>query len=258
MSFIAPVVTVLIGILSGCLSVLAGGGVTVVLPVLLALGLTADQANATSRFNLTVGTLIATVILIRKKKIDWRSTAPLIGVSAIGAALGALLGAMIHSTAMLVIIVATSVVSMILVYLRPNHWLSTASRGRLVPERAGVLIYGALCAYGGIVAVDSAILRLIVLVLLLGLPLSKANPIKVATGLALFAISSIVYGDAGRVDWPVAAWLAIGTAIGSSLASLYAGSDQARKWVYLLLQVSVTLETLLLIAQWQGWIFSPK
>ena len=71
MSFIAPVATVLIGILSGCLSVLAGGGVTVVLPVLLALGLTADQANATSRFNLTVGTLIATVILIRKKKIDW-------------------------------------------------------------------------------------------------------------------------------------------------------------------------------------------
>jgi hypothetical protein len=40
--------------------VLAGGGVTVVLPVLLALGLTADQANATSRFNLTVGTLIVT------------------------------------------------------------------------------------------------------------------------------------------------------------------------------------------------------
>ena len=71
MSFIAPVATVLIGILSGCLSVLAGGGVTVVLPVLLALGLTADQANATSRFNLTVGTLVATVILIRKKKIDW-------------------------------------------------------------------------------------------------------------------------------------------------------------------------------------------
>jgi uncharacterized membrane protein YfcA len=71
MSLIAPMATVLIGVLSGGLSVLAGGGVTVVLPVLLALGLTADQANATSRFNLTVGTLIATVILIRKKKIDW-------------------------------------------------------------------------------------------------------------------------------------------------------------------------------------------
>jgi uncharacterized protein len=102
--------------------------------------------------------------------------------------------------------------------------------------------------------VDSAILRLIVLVLLLGLPLSKANPIKVVTGLALFAISSLVYGDAGKVNWEVAGWLAAGTAIGSYVASNYAGSDNARKWVYLLLQISVTIETLLLVAQWLRWI----
>ena len=59
-----------IGILSGVLSVLAGGGVTVVLPVLLALGLSADQANATSRFNLMVGGIVATILLIRNKKKD--------------------------------------------------------------------------------------------------------------------------------------------------------------------------------------------
>lgn len=258
MTFIVPVATVLIGVLSGGLSVLAGGGVTVVLPVLLALGLTADQANATSRFNLTVGAIIATVILVRKKKVDWKTTIPLMGAAAIGSLLGASLGTTIHSSAMLTIIVGTSVVSMILVYMRPNHWLSTASGGQLVPQWAGVLVYFALCFYGGIVAVDSAILRLVALVLLMGLPLSKANPIKVVTGLALFAISSLVYGDAGRVDWPIAGWLAIGTAIGSSVASHYAGSDQARKWVYLLLQVSVTVETLLLVAEWVGWISLPK
>jgi uncharacterized membrane protein YfcA len=112
---------------------------------------------------------------------------------------------MIHSNAMLAIIVVTSVVSMILVYTRPNRWLSTAETERLVPERAGAFIYFLLCFYGGIVAVDSAILRLIVLVLLLGLPLSKANPIKVVTGLALFAISSLIYGDAGKVNWEAAA-----------------------------------------------------
>jgi hypothetical protein len=52
-----------------------------------------------------------------------------------------------------------------------------------VPERAGAFIYSLLCFYGGVIAVDSAILRLVVLVLLMGLPLSKANPIKVVTGL---------------------------------------------------------------------------
>jgi uncharacterized protein len=252
--FIEPTATFLIGLVSGVLSVLAGGGVTVVLPVLLALGLTADQANATSRFNLTIGTLIATVILIKKKKIDWKATPPLLVASVIGAVVGAWLGTMIHSTVMLTIIVLTSVVSVILVYMKPNRWLSTVQAGAVVPEYVGVFIYCLLCFYGGIVAVDSAILRLVVLVLLLGLPLSKANPIKVVTGLALFAISSAIYGDAGKVNWEAAAWLAAGTAIGSYVATSYAASDTARKWVYLLLQISVTIETLLLLAQWLGWI----
>jgi uncharacterized membrane protein YfcA len=253
-TLLEPIATFLIGILAGVLSVLAGGGVTVVLPVLLALGLTADQANATSRFNLTVGTLIAAIILIRNKKIEWKTTWPLLVASVIGAIGGAWLGTVIHSTAMLAIIVLTSVVSVILVYMRPNRWLSAADGERVVPQHAGTFIYFLLCFYGGVVAVDSAILRLVVLVLLLGLPLSKANPIKVVTGLALFAISSLIYGDAGKVNWSVAVWLAGGTAIGSYAATRYAASDGARKWVYLLLQISVTIETVLLLANWLGWI----
>lgn len=70
MAFLDMIAIFGIGILSGVLSVLAGGGVTVVLPVLLALGLSADQANATSRFNLMVGGIVATILLIRNKKKD--------------------------------------------------------------------------------------------------------------------------------------------------------------------------------------------
>jgi uncharacterized membrane protein YfcA len=254
MTFIDVGATVLIGVLAGGLSVLAGGGVTVILPVLLALGLTADQANATSRLNLTVGAVIATIVLIRKKNVDWGETLPLLVTTVVGAVIGACLGTLIYSNAMLTIIVLTSVVSMILVYLNPNRWLSTAHSPAAVPERMGAFIYGLLCLYGGVVAVDSAIMRLIVLVLLMGFPLSKANPIKVVTGLALFALSSAIYGDAGKVDWSVAVWLAAGTALGSYAASGFAGSDNARKWVYLVLQVGVTLETLLLIAGWLGWV----
>jgi uncharacterized membrane protein YfcA len=121
MTLIGAGATVLIGILSGVLSVLAGGGVTVVLPVLLTLGLTADQANATSRFNLTVGAVIATIVLIRKKNVDWNETLPLLVASIVGAIIGAWIGTAIHSNAMLTIIVLTSVVSMILVYLKPNR-----------------------------------------------------------------------------------------------------------------------------------------
>jgi uncharacterized membrane protein YfcA len=253
-TFLDAIATFGIGILSGVLSVLAGGGVTVVLPVLLALGLSADQANATSRFNLTVGAIVASVLLVRNKKVDWQVTRPLLVAAAVGAAAGAWLGTTVRSGAMLAIILATSVVSLVLVFVQPNRWLSKEHARQLVSDRAGMALYGLLCAYGGVVAVDSAILRLVVLVLLMGIPLGTANPVKVVTGLALFAISSALYGNAGEVDWPVAAWLAGGTAIGAAAASSVPASDQARHWVYRLLQVSVTLETLLLLAHTLGWL----
>ena len=248
--------TVVVGVLAGGLSVLAGGGVTVVLPVLLALGLTADQANATSRLNLTVGAIIAAIVLIRKKTIDWNATLPLLVATIAGAVAGAFIGTLVRSDAMLTIIVLTSLISMALVYINPNRWLSTAAVDAIVPVRTGAFIYGLLCLYGGVIAVASAILRLVVLVMLMGLPLSRANPIKVVTGLALFALSSAIYGDAGKVDWHVAAWLAAGTAIGSYAASGFVASDSARKLVYLALQISVTLETVLLLAGWLGRIQS--
>lgn len=252
MTFLAALATFGIGILAGVLSVLAGGGVTVVLPVLLALGLSADQANATSRFNLMIGAIIATGLLVRNKKIDWKATTPLMVATVVGTLVGTSVGMMTPSRIMLAIIVSTSVVSMILVFIRPNRWLSQGPTHQVVSDRAGAVIYGLLCGYGGVVAVDSAILRLVVLVLLLGIPLSQANPIKVVTGLALFAISSALYGDAGKVDWSVAAWLAGGAAIGAAAASSFTASDAARHWVYRILQISVTIETLLLVGQWTG------
>lgn len=250
----AAIAAVGIGVLSGLLSVLAGGGVTVVLPVLLAIGLSADQTNATSRFNLMVGGLVATAVLVRRNKIDWRATAPLLAATVMGTVAGTSLGIMIRSTAMLTIIIVTSVVSVILVFIRPNRWLDKDYGHQPVSDRLGAVVYGLLCGYGGVMAADSAILRLGVLVLLMGIPLSRANPIKVVTGLALFAVSCALYGDAGKVDWAIGAWLAGGTAIGAAVAASFTASEEARHWVYRFLQASVTLETALLVAQALGWL----
>lgn len=244
------VLAFLIGILSGFLSITAGAAVTVVIPVLLAIGLSADEANATSRFSLAVAGLMAAVAFTRQHKVQWGETVPLMLAAAAGTVAGALFGVRIASPDMLTIIVATSAVSLVLVFLRPDRWLAAEPQRSLIPPRFSAALFFLLCLYEGVVAVDSALLRLIVLVYLLGYPIAAANPIKVVTGLVMLGVSSLVYGRAGQIDWGTAGPLTAGTLMGAGLAIPLACSVRAQKGIYRLLQVVVTVETVWLIVHW--------
>lgn len=223
---------------------------TVVFPVLIALGLSADSANATSRFSLAIGGTLAAVALIVKKQVDWKATLPLLGAAAAGTLGGAFFGAKISSPHMLTVVVLTSLLSMVLVYLRPARWLAERPGRPVVPPRFAVVLFFVLCIYEGVVAVDSSLLRLIALVYLLGYPLASANPIKLVTGLVMFGVSSAIYAHAGQVNWVVGAWLAAGSVIGACVAVPLACSAKAQVVIYRLLQIVVTVETLWLAWHW--------
>lgn len=240
----------LAGIFSGFLTVTAGAAVTVVFPVLIAVGLSADAANATSRFSLALGGAVAAAVLILRRQVDWQATIPLLVAAAAGTVCGSLLGAQIGSADMLSIVVATSVVSLALVFLKPDRWLAERQSKQVLPPRYAAALFFLLCIYEGVVAVDSSLLRLIALVYLLGFPISRANPIKLLTGLAMFGVSSAVYAKAGQIDWTTGAWLAAGTTIGACLAVPVACSAKAQKVIYRLLQVTVTVETVWLVWHW--------
>jgi len=238
------------GIFAGFLTVTAGAAVTVIFPVLIAVGLSADAANATSRFSLAIGGSVAAIVLILRKQVDWPATLPLMVAAAAGTIGGAFVGSRIGSADMLTIVVATSVVSLALVFLKPDHWLAEQRTKGVLPARYAVVVFFLLCIYEGVVAVDSSLLRLIALVYLLGFSISQANPIKLITGLIMFGVSSAVYAKAGEIDWTAGTWLAAGTTIGACLAVPVACSVRAQKIIYRLLQVTITVETTWLVWRW--------
>lgn len=258
MDWFQVIPAVLIGILSGFLTVTAGAAVTVVFPVLIALGLSADEANATSRFSLTIGGSVAAIILIVRKQVDWKTTRPLLAAAAAGTLCGALFGAKISSPYMLTIVTLTSLISMMLVYLRPSRWLAGKPSHPVIPPRFAVLLFFVLCIYEGVVAVDSALLRLIALVYFFGYPLALANPVKLITGLVMFGVSSAIYARAGEMNWSVGAWLAAGSVVGACAAVPVACSVRAQGVIYRLLQIVVTIETLWLLWHWGQTHFAER
>ncbi len=76
---------------AGFVDSIAGGGGLITLPALLLSGLTPVEAVATNKLQGTFGVAAATAGFARAGHIDFRSLAPLIAATAVGAALGALL-----------------------------------------------------------------------------------------------------------------------------------------------------------------------
>lgn len=240
----------LLGAVSAFFSILAGGGITVVLPVLLAMGLSPNAANGSCRLSLVTAGLLATWNFQRKGLIDWRLVWPLMADAALGATLGSLIGTRLHAPKTLLLIVLTSVVSLALICSQPNKWIKDAAVSRQKLRPLDHAVYFGLCFDGGIMAADSAILRLIALVLVTGLSLQLANPIKIVTGIALFSISTAIYGFRGEIDWTVTAWLSTGALLGAFGASQLATIPSARAWMYRLLLVTVLIETIWLVGQY--------
>lgn len=254
------IVFALIGLggVSGFISVLAGGGVTVILPMLLAIGLNSAVANGTSRVSLTVGAILATYSLYRKQVIDWTSIWPLLMLSALGSVLGSYAATFFSITVTSDIILITCIVSFILISTKPNQWLKPYQIDNLsvtIP-RWFYGVYFLLCFYGGVIAVDSAILRLAALVLLISLPLNEANAIKVVTGLPLFLISAFVFFVRGDVDYQSAGYLSIGTMVGALVATRYMNHPKTRILAYALLYIVVVIGTIYLLWINDGFILS--
>ena len=116
-------ILIIFGSLSGFISVLAGGGVTVILPILLAVGLASPMANGTSRVSLAVGALLATYLLSRKQAICWNKIWPIFIVSGVGSILGAYVATFFTITMTSNIILSTCIASLILICTKPNKWL---------------------------------------------------------------------------------------------------------------------------------------
>ena len=78
-----------VGVVSGALNVVAGGGSFLTLPVLLFLGLPAGEANATNRIGVLAQNLIGVWGFHRSSALNWRWAAAASVPALAGAAVGA-------------------------------------------------------------------------------------------------------------------------------------------------------------------------
>jgi uncharacterized membrane protein YfcA len=207
----------LVAIAAGFVDAIAGGGGLIMIPALLAAGVSPVAAIATNKVQGCVGTASAAYTFWRGGWIDLT----LLRIPLVAALAGAALGAaalMVVDTRWLMIVLPILLVGIALFFLLAPVAGDIDSRARLTP-----LAYAAIAAaigfYDGFFGPGAGSFYALSLVSLMGMGLTRATAHTKALNLMSNLVSIAVMASGGQVLWALGAILAIGNFIGGRLGS---------------------------------------
>lgn len=203
-----------VGSIAGILNVMAGGGSTLTLPVLILLGLDPVLANGTNRVGIIAQTLSAVISFQQERYHAIKTSLKLTAFTLPGAIVGALIATRVSSglfQKILAYVLIGVTLSMILRNLRAKR-NETESQ-----QRSSWLIYPAMLAigfYGGFIQVGVGFLFMASLYHLMKLDLVRVNMHKVFIIFIYTIPAMLVFLFTGNVEWKFGLSLAAGMAFG--------------------------------------------
>ncbi|MDE2846856.1 MAG: sulfite exporter TauE/SafE family protein [Gemmatimonadetes bacterium] len=207
-----------VGVLSGFLNVMAGGGSLLALPVLIFLGLPGNVANGTNRVAIVAQNVSAVTSFFKQGYSELRTMLTLALCAVPGAALGAYLGTQVSGELFNRILGGLMIVLLILMSRKPRDAETTEKPKRLV---LGHLLMVAVGFYGGFIQAGVGFFLMAVLYRVVGLDLVRVNAFKVFIVGIYTLVALAIFADKGQVLWLLGAALAVGTTAGGWIGAHY-------------------------------------
>jgi uncharacterized membrane protein YfcA len=227
-----------VGLVSGALNVVAGGGSFLTLPMLIFLGIPAAEANATNRVGVLAQNLTGVLGFHRSSAMPWgwglRASVPALA----GAALGTWWALQVTDLAFRRLLSVAMLVMTLWTLRRAPAGSDRATPGS--PWHPGLLVaFFAIGVYGGLIqaGVGFAVLAATTWA---GMNLVKGNAIKVLTMLLLTTLSLSIFASAGVVRWVPGAVLGLGNVLGA-LVGVRLALTQGHAWLQRVVSAVVVL-----------------
>ena len=200
-----------VGVLSGFLNVMAGGGSLLALPVLIFMGLPGNVANGTNRVAIVAQNVSAFTSFFRKGYSELRTMLTLALCAVPGAAMGAYLGTQVSGELFNRILGGLMIVLLILMSRKQRDVAVIEKPRRLV---LGHFLMVAVGFYGGFIQAGVGFILMAVLYRVVGLDLVRVNAYKVFIIGIYTLVALAIFADKGQVLWLAGVSLAVGTTIG--------------------------------------------
>lgn len=203
-----------VGFLAGIINVIAGGGSFLVLPLLVASGLSLSVANGTNRVAVVLQALAATIVYSRKEPFDrkllLRMLPPLVGGSIFGAWCATRLDpkSLARVFGVLFILMAAAIA----------RGPTLSSFGVRFPDLSRRLALPCLIligVYGGFLQAGVGLWIVTAAIAFLGADPVRANAVKLPLVLAFTLPSLIIFAGSGQVDIRRGLLLAVGVTLGA-------------------------------------------
>ena len=245
------------GVVAGFINTLAGSGSLLTLPLLMFLGLSPHQANATNRIAILFQNIVAVKSFTKQKLLVPKQETGLVLPTLLGAAIGASLAVNIDEKILHAFIAGLLFFMFFIILLKPDKWVKQQA-GSVEGKRPvwQYIIFFFVGLYGGFIQAGVGFFLLSALVLGVGYDLIKANAVKVLIVLSYTVIALGIFIWSGQVNFLYGVVLAIGNSIGAFIASKYAKQIGVNIIRYILL-VAILLSGLKIVGifEWLAAIF---
>lgn len=231
---------VIVGIFTGFLNTVAGGGSLISMPILIFMGLPGTVANGTNRVAILTQNIFAVGGFHSKGvKLPFPYVYYLSGVSLAGGLIGAWLATDISDIVFNRILAVVMILVVLSIVLNRS---STQNRG--VEKMAtsnqviGTILFFFLGIYGGFLQAGIGFLVIAMLAHVNNFNLVKINYIKVFAAILYTGAAVLIFAIEDKIIWSIGITLAIGQGIGAWYASRWS-VDKGEKWIKRILVVSV-------------------
>ncbi|MEM9705681.1 MAG: sulfite exporter TauE/SafE family protein [Pseudomonadota bacterium] len=209
-----------VGVASGWINVVAGGGSLLSLPAMVFMGLPGPAANGTNRIAIIAQSVSAVMGFFSRGFSDFRLSATLAIVASIGAYFGAKVGVALDGAwfdRTLAVIIVGVVATMLTGADNPAPVEQNTGRGKNL-VLGHVLMLGA-GFWGGFIQVALGLIVMPILNRVMGIDLVRTNMHKVTIALVLSIVSLSVFAANVDIAWKAGLALAVGNGIGGWLGA---------------------------------------
>jgi len=233
------IILVVVGVVSGWLNVMAGGGSLLTVPLMLFMGIPAPVANGTNRIAILAQNITSVYAFFRKGFSDFRLGLTLSLAASLGSLGGAWLGVHLDGVWFNRLLAAVMIVVMVLMATGKEIGKKPGEVEEPKNLLLGHLLMVGAGFWGGLIQIGVGFILMPILHRVMGFGLVRVNMYKVFVVMCYTIVALSIFAAKLQLMW----WVGIALAVGNSIGGWYGTHTTVHKgdvWIRWVLNLTLT------------------